>query len=54
MSAAVANDVRYYAVIFGRELGVLAVLIAVLGLLASLIWRRTIRRPRPLVRSIRY
>jgi hypothetical protein len=41
MPAAVANDVRDYPVIFGRELGVLAVLIAVFGLLASLTWRRS-------------
>ena len=41
MPAAVASDVRNYPVIFGRELGVLALLIAVFGLLASLTWRRS-------------
>ncbi len=40
-SAAVTDDVLNYAVIFGRELGVLALLLAAFGLLASLTWRRT-------------
>jgi Protein of unknown function (DUF2723) len=41
MPAAVVNDVSNYPVIFARELGVVALLLAVFGLLASLTWRRS-------------